>query len=110
MTRLFSLKDAESPLKNHMAWILQSRSVSKKINQRNYSGGKMFKERLLEALKRSQTEQQPDQTLQTAATKIQKQRRLSSEEFQKGYDAIWKEGPKTVYQNPNAWRRTADVS
>ncbi len=70
----------------------------------------MFKERLLEALKRSQNEEQPDQTLQIAVTKIQKQKRLSSEEFLKGFDAIWKEGPKTAYQNPNAWRRSADIS
>ncbi len=30
---------------------------------------------------------------------------LSSKEFLKGYDALWKEGPSIKYQNPDAWNR-----
>ena len=69
----------------------------------------MFKERLLETLKRSQNRNKPDEeTLQTM-TKIQNHKKLSSQEFLKVYDAIRKEGPKTAYQNPNSWRKTGDT-
>jgi hypothetical protein len=70
----------------------------------------MFKERLLETLKRSQNEKTPDEkTLQTL-TKIQNHKKLSSKEFLNVYDSIWKEGPKTTYQNPDAWRKTGDTT
>ena len=36
------------------------------------------------------------------ANKIQKQKRLSSNEFLSVYDSLWKEGPKVQYQNPDA--------
>jgi len=94
-----------------MAWVLQFQNVLKEQkSQKNCFGEKMFKERLIEALKQSQNKETTNQTLQTTMTKIQNQKRLSSEEFLKGFDAIWKDGPKTAYQNPNAWRRSADVS
>ncbi|HUK84307.1 MAG TPA: hypothetical protein VLU95_00445 [Candidatus Acidoferrum sp.] len=35
--------------------------------------------------------------------KRDKENRKSSEEFLKGYNAIWKEGPSVKYQNPDAW-------
>ena len=69
----------------------------------------MFKERLLDTLKKSQNSKDPDKDMSQTITKIEKHKRLSSQEFLKGYDAIWREGPKTPYQNPNAWRRPGDT-
>ena len=43
-----------------------------------------------------------------AMTKIQKYKRFSSQEFLKIYDAIWQEGPKTFYKNPDNWRKAGD--
>jgi hypothetical protein len=68
----------------------------------------MFKERLLEKLKLSQNGNNPDEKTVQAMTKIQNHKRLSSQEFLKVYDTIWKEGPKTVYQHPDNWRRNVD--
>ncbi len=31
-------------------------------------------------------------------------KQTSSEEFIKGYDAIWKSGPSVKYTNPDSWR------
>ena len=36
---------------------------------------------------------------------IKEKSNLSSKEFLKGYDAIWKQGPSIKYQNPEAWNR-----
>ncbi|MGD0644115.1 MAG: hypothetical protein ABSA75_04350 [Candidatus Bathyarchaeia archaeon] len=69
----------------------------------------MFKKRLLETLTLSQNGNKPDEETVQAMTKIQKQKRLSSQEFLKVYDTIWKEGPKTAYQSPDSWRRNGDV-
>jgi hypothetical protein len=69
----------------------------------------MFKERLLDALKLSQNEDEPDETTLQAMIKIQKRKKLSSQEFLKVYDTIRQEGPKTAYQNPNSWRRVGDT-
>ena len=35
--------------------------------------------------------------------KIEKQKRLSTDEFQRLYSAIWKTGPATRYRNPDQW-------
>jgi hypothetical protein len=69
----------------------------------------MFKERLLDALKFSQNEDEPDEETLQAMIKIQKRKKLSSQEFLKVYDTIRQEGPKTAYQNPNSWRRVGDT-
>jgi hypothetical protein len=68
----------------------------------------MFKERLLETLKRSHGNKPDEETLQTI-TKIQNHKTLSSQEFLKVYDTIRKEGPKTAYQNPDSWRKAGDT-
>ena len=62
----------------------------------------MFKERLLEALKSSSAEENKKTT--RAIEKIKNQKRLSSEEFLKIYDTLWKQGPELKYQSPDAWR------
>jgi hypothetical protein len=69
----------------------------------------MFKERLLETLKLSQKGDKPDEETLQAMNKIQKHKKLSSQEFLKVYDTIRQEGPKTAYQNPNSWRRVGDT-
>jgi hypothetical protein len=69
----------------------------------------MFKKRLLKKLKLSQNGNNPDEETVQAMIKIQKHKRLSSQEFLKVYDTIWKEGPKTVYQYPDNWRKSRDV-
>ena len=63
----------------------------------------MFKEKFIELLKSKNENTQNKQTAK-AIDKIKKEKRLSSEEFQKVYDSLWKEGPAIKYQNPNAWR------
>jgi len=69
----------------------------------------MFKKRLIKRLKISQKGKTSDDEIVQAITKIQEHKRLSSKEFLKVYDAIWQEGPKTQYQNPDGWGRTGDV-
>ena len=69
----------------------------------------MFTERIVEALKHSKQGAENNQTLEATMAKIQGQKRLSSKEFLSAYDAIWSEGPKTLYQNPNAWRTYREV-
>jgi hypothetical protein len=72
-------------------------------------GGKMFKNRLLETLKRSKNGDATDDETLRAMAKIQEHKRLSSQEFQKVYDTIWQEGPKTGYKNPDNWRRGGET-
>lgn len=43
-----------------------------------------------------------------AMAKIDKQKRLSSEEFIKVYDSLWKDGPSVKFQNPDSWERARD--
>ena len=69
----------------------------------------MFKERLLDALKVSQNGDKPDEEALQAIVKIQNHKKLSSQEFLKVYDIIRQEGPKTVFQTPNSWRRAGDT-
>jgi len=40
-----------------------------------------------------------DKAVSEAIGKIENQKRLSSKEFLKGYETIWKEGPTVKYQN-----------
>ena len=49
----------------------------------------MYKNRLLEKLKRSQNVKTPDDEIFRAMANIQKHERLSSQEFLKVYDTIW---------------------
>ena len=69
----------------------------------------MFKTRLLETLKRSQNGNKPDDETLRAMAKIQNHKRLSSQEFLKVYDAIWQEGPKIFYKDPDNWRKSGDT-
>ncbi len=63
----------------------------------------MFLENLLNTIKQSQKEKQPDEETNRVMTKMKQQKRLSSEEFLKVYDTIWQQGPTTKYQTPDAW-------
>jgi hypothetical protein len=72
-------------------------------------GEKMFKNRLLETLKRYKNGNKPDDETFRAMAKIQENKRLSSQEFLKVYDTIWQEGPKTFYKNPDSWRKSGDT-
>jgi hypothetical protein len=65
-------------------------------------GNNMFRDKVLETLNRSKTNNKEDEKTINAIDKIQRQKRLSSEEFQKVYDTLWKEGPKVKYQRPDA--------
>ena len=63
----------------------------------------MFKDKLLNALRsKPQAEENNEENL-CITKKIEKQKRLSSQEFLKAYDTLYKEGPKTKYQNPEKW-------
>ena len=62
----------------------------------------MFKNKL-ETLNRSKINNKEAEKKIKAIGKIQRQKRLSSEEFRKVYDNVWKEGPKIKYQSPDAW-------
>ena len=64
----------------------------------------MLKNRLLNVLKNKNSEK-PDREISHAATKIENQKRLSTQEFQKVYETIWQEGPAIKYQNPGAIER-----
>jgi hypothetical protein len=43
-------------------------------------------------------------------TKIEGQKRLSSKEFLKVYDALRQEGPIAKYQNPDTWVRNLQAT
>jgi hypothetical protein len=64
----------------------------------------MLKNRVLDALKNKYREK-PDGEISQAASKIERQKRLSTQEFQKVYESIWQEGPAIKYQNPGAIER-----
>jgi hypothetical protein len=58
----------------------------------------VFKNRLIESLKNRNTEKN-DAEVSVVIGKIENKKRLSSKEFLKGYETIWKEGPTVHYQN-----------
>jgi hypothetical protein len=60
----------------------------------------MFRDAVIDFLKDKKSID--DKIIAKAANKIQKQKRLSSNEFLSVYDSLWKEGPKVQYQNPDA--------
>ena len=64
------------------------------------SDGIIFEERQIARLKK-EIEYLIDE-LQYREKKLKKLR--SAPDFLKNYDAIWEEGPKTFYKNPDNWR------
>ena len=63
----------------------------------------MFKDKLIAALKvRESTDNNGDKEMFRTINKIQKQKRLSSNEFLKVYNLLWKKGPTVLYQSPEA--------
>jgi hypothetical protein len=68
----------------------------------------MFKDKLLETLNRSKTNDKEGKKKIKAIGKIQRQKRLSTEEFLKVYDTLWKEGPEVKYQSPDEWRKPGE--
>ncbi len=65
----------------------------------------MSKDKPLNAVKDKQQAEKNDKEMLPPATAVEKQKRLSSEEFLKGYDQMWKEGPLARYQDPDKWFR-----
>ena len=65
----------------------------------------MFTDEVLDALKRKQITGKPDAQLSRAIEKIRKNKRLSTCELFKVYDALWKEGPKVKYESPDTRRK-----
>jgi len=68
----------------------------------------LFENKLVKTLSRSKTNNKKDKKTMKTMDKIQRQERLSSEEFQKVYDNVWKEGPRIKYQSPDAWRKPGE--
>ena len=66
---------------------------------------KTFEERLLESLKASQKDSKSDDEITQIIAKIEKHEKLTSQEFQKVWETIWKEGPQTTYKDPEGWRK-----
>ena len=63
----------------------------------------MFKDKLLNALRSKPQAEENDEKMLRITKKSEKQKSLSSDEFLKAYDTLYKEGPKTKYQNPEKW-------
>ncbi len=68
----------------------------------------MFKSRLLDAL-RYRSLEKPDGEISQAVAKMENQERLSTEEFLKVYETLWREGPIIKYQSPVARERELEV-
>lgn len=64
----------------------------------------MLTNRLLDAFKNKNRDSQ-DQKITQVVTKMENQKRLSSQEFLKVYETIWQNGPSITYQNPGARER-----
>jgi hypothetical protein len=62
--------------------------------------------RTIEALSLSQ---ELDKKTLESLGKINEQKRLSTNEFQRLYDIIWKKGPESRVQNPDAWFRRSEA-
>jgi hypothetical protein len=58
----------------------------------------VFKNRLIASLKNRNMEKY-DAEVSKAIIKMEKQKRLSSKEFLKSYETLWKEGPAVKYRN-----------
>jgi len=68
----------------------------------------MLKDKVVKTLNRSETKKKENKKTVKAIDKIQRQKRLSSNEFRKVYDTLWTEGPKIKYQSPDAWRKLGE--
>ena len=68
----------------------------------------MLKDKVVKTLNRSETKKKENKKTTKAIDKIQRQKRLSSDEFRKVYDTLWTEGPKIKYQSPDAWRKLGE--
>jgi hypothetical protein len=62
----------------------------------------MFRDKVIDVLK---SKNDDDKRTNQAMNKIEKQKRLSSEEFLKVQESLWKEGPSVKYQNPDSWNK-----
>ena len=61
----------------------------------------MFKDKLIAALKVGEgADNNDDKEMFQTIDKIQRQKKLSSSEFLKVYNLLWKKGPTVLYQNP----------
>jgi hypothetical protein len=69
----------------------------------------MCAEKLLESLRAFKNGSALDEETIRIIAKIENNKRLSSQEFLWVFDAIWREGPKTAYVNPEAWRKAGDT-
>jgi precorrin-6x reductase len=59
-------------------------------------------------LKALESKKNKDKKIIRAITKIERQKGLSSEEFIKVYNSLWKDGPSVKFQNPDSWERARD--
>ncbi len=66
----------------------------------------MSKSRLVDALKNNNKEKS-DEEIAQATAKMENQKRLSTQEFQKVYETLWKEGPSIKYENIGSRERIA---
>jgi hypothetical protein len=68
----------------------------------------MIKNKLVTALKNKISGKPKKDALQTA-TKKEPPKRLSTQEFLKGYDSIYQAGPKIKYQNPGSMEKESQL-
>jgi hypothetical protein len=68
----------------------------------------MFKTKIVNALK-NRVGEKPKKDALHVATKNERQKRLSSQEFLKGYDIIYQAGPQIKYQNPGVLERESQL-
>lgn len=67
-----------------------------------------MKDRLIDSIK-NKSEDETDKEIAQAVTKIENQKRLSSQEFLKVHEKLWQKGPSIKYQNPSAEERKKQV-
>jgi len=71
-------------------------------------GKNVLKDKVVKTLNRPKIKKKEDKKTIKAIDKIQRQKRLSSDEFRKVYETLWTEGPRVKYQSPDAWRRLGE--
>jgi len=62
-------------------------------------GNTISSKKLVRILRKKQTKEKQKRL----SNKLQKQEKLSSDEFWLIYDSIWQKGPQVKYQNPDKW-------
>ncbi len=67
----------------------------------------MFQDLIIRKLQTAQKSSTPDKLARGAMIKLQKQKRLSSQEFLLVQETIWQPGPKINYINPENSKRTS---